>query len=469
MSEFSEKLESYLIRSGHNTASFAKVCGLEKTVFYKYEKGKQLPRNSGIVEKIANKLLLGVEEKAELVRLWNMEQIGKNIFHQREEVKSLLENLNEYISFRMNSSKFIAQCEINKDKMVHIANTEVELQMYIRNILKYEAAKENFEVRIYIQPRYHFLLEALMEYSEYPALTVTHIVCFQKQKDMTVKNLEYLKEILPIAFRLPNYSVKVYYEHVEHHINAMSILPNLILTEEFVILFSYGGTKGIIYRQEDIYSFYTNLYENMSKQCKCISTNYTAANEYINMLMNKNWMYSVNQNPCFEVSFTREFLDEIIRQEIPGREVFIENVIADIGRRVAGYKKYLCRAFFTKNGMTQFLKTGRDNEYPPELYRQLTEKEGKEMIRSLCDDKKTFYVKNRLLDDSKFHYESDITIHIVVGMVTFQQPGGQFGRKFVVLEESSIIEMFIDFFENLEEMQYVKSEEETIEYLRSLL
>ncbi|SHO52087.1 helix-turn-helix domain-containing protein [Anaerocolumna xylanovorans] len=470
MSEFSEKLESYLGRNGHNTASFAKLCGIERTVFYKYEKGKRLPQNLETVEEIADKLLLAVDEKMELIRLWNMERIGKEAFLQREGVKELLENLNEYTSFHMDSSQFVINCGISDDKTVYIAKSEIELQMYIRNILKYEALKEKFEVRMCMQPRYHFLLEALLEYSEYPALSVTQLVCFHKQKDTIVNNLKYLKEILPMAFCLPDYKLKVYYEHAEHHINSMSVLPNIILTGEFVILFSYGGKEGIIYREREIYGFYSELYENMSKQCKCISTNCGTVEEYMNSIMNKNFMYFINQNPCFGIGFTREFLDKMLIQEIPDRDALIENIISDIERRTVEYEKHACEAFFTKKGVVQFMKTGRDNEYPPELYRQLTEAESRELIQSLCDSRTLFYVHNRLFDDMKFHYESDVIIHIEIGGgVIFQKPDGQFRRKFVTLEESSINEMFVDFFENLDKMQYIKSEEETIEYLRSLL
>jgi hypothetical protein len=446
------------------------MCGIERTVFYKYEKGKRLPQMLETIEEIADKLLLTVEEKAELIRLWNVERIGKCLFHQREEVKELLENLNEYTTFHMDSSKFIINCEISDDKIIHVAETEIELQMYIRNILKYEVGKGNFEVRMCVQPRYHFLLEALLEYSEYSSFSVTQLVCFHKQRDTIINNLKYLKEILPMAFCLPDYKVKVYYEHAEHHINSMSILPNVILTGEFVILFSYDGKEGIIYREQQIYDFYSSLYENMSKQCKCISTNIGTVEEYMNAIINKDYMYFINQNPCFGIGFTREFLDKMLLPDIPDRSAFIEIVVSDIERRIQEYEKHACQAFFTKKGTVKFLETGRDNEYPSELYRHLTAEEAKQLIQSLCENTESFYVHNSLIDDEKFHYESDVIIHVEIGgTVIFQKPDGQFRRKFVILEENSINEMFVDFLDNLEKMQYIKSKEETEDYLRSLL
>lgn len=467
MSEFSEKLESYLNRNGHNTATFAKVCGMERTVFYKYEKGKRLPQKSEIVEEMADKLLLAVEEKEELIRLWNRERIGKDIFRQREEVKELLENLNEYTSFHMDSSQFVVNCEINDDAKVYVAKSEIELQMYIRRILKYETGQKKLKVRMCVQPRYHFLREVLLEYSENPFLSVTQLVCFYKQKDTIVNNLTYLKEVLPLAFCLPDYKLKVYYEHAEHHINKMSVLPNVILTGEFVILFSYDGKEGIIYRESKVYDFYSKLYEDMSKKCKCVSTNCCTTEEYMNMLMDNDWAYFVNQNPCFGMGFTREFLEKVILPGVSGREILIEKTLSDLERRITECEK--CKAFFTKKGVIQFLRTGRDNEFPPEFYRPVTEEEGKEMIWGICSTGRPAYVSNQLIDDSKFHYESDIIIHIMAGRVMIEKPDGQSNRKFIVLEENSIIEMLMDFFENLEKMQYVKSEEETKKYLRTLL
>ena len=247
----------------------------------------------------------------------------------------------------------------------------------------------------------------------------------------------------------------------------MSVLPNVILTGEFVILFSYDGKEGIIYRDSEVYDFYSRLYEEMLKECKCVSTNCCTIEEYLNTMMDNDWLYFVNQNPCFGMGFTREFLDKVILPEVPGREILIERSLADIERRTAECEK--CRAFFSKKGVLQFLRTGRDNEFPPEFYRPLTEEEGKELIRGICNTEHPPYVSNRLIDDSKFHYESDTIIHIMAGRAMIERPDGQTNRKFVILEENSISEMLIDFFENLEEMQYVKSEEKTQEYLRGLL
>lgn len=470
MTDFSDKLKSFMKRNGYTTASLSKLCNIDRTVFHKYGTGDRFPTDIETVKIIADKLLLSVDDRSELIRLWRMEHIGKDLYLQREEIKGLLEGLNDFSSFSIPSSKFVTNCELNTEDVVSTIKHELELQMMLRNILAFEASKNKFEVRMCVQPIYHNLNNLFLEYSHTSTLSVTQLVCFHHHQNTIVKNIQYVKNILPLVFGLPDYQVKIYYDDAEHHINNMSILPNLIITDEFVILFSYDLKEGIIYHEKQIHDFYSDVFQKMSDQCKCISTYCQDPVEYINLLMNKKFKYLLNQTPCLGNSFTKEFLENVLSSDIPDRELMIQTLIADMERRIPEYQAQSFYAFFTREGVVQFIQTGRDNEFPPEMYRQLSPEECKELIKAQIDSSITSGVINCLLDQSNFNYQSNVIVEVELGgIVIFQKPTDQFYRKFVIFNESSINEMFVDFFSSLEEMQYIKSQQDTLEYLKSCI
>ncbi len=470
MSEFSDKLKNYMKRSGHTTASLSKLCNIDRTVFHKYGTGDRFPTDIKTVEIIADKLLLSISDKNELTRLWRMEHVGKDLYVQREAVKHLLEGLNDFSSFNISSSNFTTKCELGKVGVINTTKNELELQMFIRNILAFEATKNNLKVRMCVQPVYHNLIEMLLEYSQTLSFSVTQLVCFHQHRDRIVNNIQYIENILPLAFCLPDYQVKIYYDDADHHINNMSLLPNLILTDEFVILFSYDLKEGIVYHEKQIHAFYTEIFNKMSAQCKCISTYCQEPEEYINLLINKNFRFMLNQTPCLAMTFTREFLEDVIIKEIPNREAFIQAIIADMERRIVEDASYFCNAFFTYKGVENFIQTGRNNEFPPEIYRQLATNECKDLLKKQINTATNSCVNNYLLDETNFKYQSNVIVEIEPrGIVVFQKPTDQFYRKFVIFDESSINELFVDFFSNMEEMQYIKSQKDASDYLKSFI
>lgn len=470
MSEFSDKLKNYMKRSGHTTASLSKLCNIDRTVFHKYGTGDRFPTDIKTVEIIADKLLLSISDKNELTCLWRMEHIGKDLYIQREEVKQLLEGLNDFSSFNISSSNFATNCELSKVEAISITKNEFELQMFIRNILAFEATKDIFEVRMCVQPVYHDLINMLLEYSQTSSLSVTQLVCFHQHRDSIVNNIQYIKNILPLAFCLPDYQVKIYYNDADQHINNMSLLPNMILTDEFVILFSYDLKEGIVYHENQIHAFYSEIFNKMSAQCKCINTYCQEPEEYVNLLINKNFRFMLNQTPCLALTFTKKFFEDVIIKEIPNREAFIQSILADMERRIVEDASYFCNAFFTCEGVENFIQTGRNNEFPPEIYRQLATDECKDLLRKQINTAANSCVTNYLLDETNFNYKSNVIVEVEPrGIVAFQKPTDQFYRKFVIFDESSINELFVDFFSSMEEMQYIKSQKDMLDYLKSFI
>jgi hypothetical protein len=178
----------------------------------------------------------------------------------------------------------------------------------------------------------------------------------------------------------------------------------------------------------------------------------------------------LNQTPCVGMTLTKEVLESVLVKEIPNRELMIQAIVTDMERRIHEYQSHPCKAFFTREGVIKFIQTGRNNEFPPEIYRPLSAEECKNLIKTQMNTAAYSCVVNYLLDESNFNYQSNIIVEVELGgVVVFQKPTDQFYRKFVIFDESSISELFVDFFSSLEEMLCIKPQQDAIDYLKSCI
>ncbi len=467
MSDFSEKFRTLVGNSGYSTYALAKKCNIERTLLHRYGTGERLPQTLETIFLLSDRLMLSSHDTNELVRLWNMERIGKNVYVQCECIKELLENLSKVTKWNPSFKNIEAKHSMETIPPRILFHSTMELEHYLRIILDFESQKKEFKIQLCMQPSYAFLTNTLLEHSQKRELSVTQLICFNRQRDSIHKNAQYMTNILPLVFHLSNYEAKVYYNDAEQHINPMSILPNLIITAEFILLFSLDADYGIIYHDSEMHDFYSAIFSELSNNCKTINKDVANVEEYMQLLLNKNLAYMINENPCFGISLRKEFLDQVVKPDVPYRELLIEMTEVDILKRTEE-KKIQATAFFTNAGMTTFLETGRDNEFPPELYRPLTMEERKYVVNRTCHPDLQDYIHNHLIHDDSFHFQSDMTILVETagGSVIIQKPAGLQGRKTVIFEESSINEMFTSFFENAETMHLVESFEASLFYMK---
>lgn len=469
MSDFSNKLKYYLERSNYSITSFAKSCEIDRTLLHKYTTGTRIPKNSKFIDLISDKLLLSVTERDEIYRLWKMESIGPNLFLQREKIKNLLENFSIYNNFSIPETT-TNTFDINNIPEFKISSNQQELIMLLRSILTFESKKETFPVSIYMQPRHPEIAALLSEFSLKQNLSITHLICFHQHRDSFIHNISLIENVLNLSFCIANYNVKVYYEDASQHINQMSLLPNLIITDEFVLVSSYDLSNGIVYHKSEVHDFYQTIFDKMSSSCKQISRNCTTSSEYHRYFFDSTFHYGLTQSPQLGLVVEKEVYEDVISDQLDNREEFIQLALESSKRLKTEYNKKIYNFYFTDNGLANFIESGRNTEFPSVLYRPLTKKESLDCIHLYCENTAGKYLKNNMLNNKFFNYTSDIIVYVEIGKkVVFQKPVKDNFPKIISIEETSFSEMILDFFENMEEMEYSHSFDDSTQYIKDSL
>lgn len=469
MSNFSEKFKIYLERSSYTISSFAKSNNIERSLLQKYTTGSRIPKNSDFIDLISEKLLLSVKESIEIHQLWKMESIGSRLFLQREKIKDMLINFKFYNNFKIPEVS-LQTYDANSIPEFKTTTTKQELIILLRSIFHYESSKETFPLSIYMQPQYSEIAQLLIEFSKFQNLAITHLVCFHQQTDSLIHNVSLIEQILNLSFCIAKYNVKVYYDDANHHVNQMSIFPNLIITDEFVISFSFDLEDGIIYHKNEITAFYQNMFNKINDNCKLISRNCNSSEDYSDCFFNRTFHYGLTKSPEIGISLTHEIYNEFIVEELENRDDFIYWANETSERLKKIYVNKNSKSFFTDNGLNSFINEGRHSEFPNALYRPLSKNIAASTIDLYCKNIAGKYLQNIMLNNKNFNYSSNITVYIEIGKsVIFQMPVENDFPKIVIINEPSFNEMMIDFFENMEEMEYAHSFDYSTLYLEDIV
>ena len=110
MSEFSDKLSEYIVKSGSNVYQLAKEASLDRTTLQKTAKGQRLP-SLDYIREICQYIKISSNQEEELVRLYKIEKLGHSTVKAWDEIQGYcwdylpIINLGHYVSHdAMNSS-----------------------------------------------------------------------------------------------------------------------------------------------------------------------------------------------------------------------------------------------------------------------------------------------------------------------------------------------------------------------------
>ena len=95
MSTFSECCRQLLSESESSVYEISKESGLDRTSIQRMITGKRMP-SIQFVEKFCDHLRITPIERAELLELYRIEKIGKELYQNRMYIKNMIENLTTY-------------------------------------------------------------------------------------------------------------------------------------------------------------------------------------------------------------------------------------------------------------------------------------------------------------------------------------------------------------------------------------
>ena len=474
MSGFSDKLRQMLDDRGVSQNALAQRAEIDRTTLNKVLRGNRLP-NSAFFEKLCDALALSPAQITELEELIEIEKVGADVYHQRQLVKQLIEQVAS-IDVPVTDSP-LAEKSVTLPKAI----TEKDVVIYhgafvVNNLIKDLAEDEFYNVekpmvRILCPIEYSYLFSVLFQlFSLDPnRMCIRHIVRAETRRGKgTQRNLERLKQLLPFALTSGvGYSAHYYFSDYEQFSDVGLPTPYCVIFSRYVVLLSKRYDTAIVIGTPEGVSFYQQEFDRMLATCHPLATRFMSPVEAIayenEMGYGGDHPFRVLvPEPALCYVFPHEQIIDHRRREIPGIEQ-----LADMLR--TRYQKIYDRGnafsaqYFSESGLWRLVKTGFSCEFPPELVHPFTLEE------------RLFYVEEyirriegghmcRAVNSAKFVVPVTCSANYIENSsVNFSLfSAGTNNLRAVIITEEGVIDAFDDFIENLPKTDLARTKEDTL-------
>ena len=478
MSVFSDALSQLIDRKKIKVYDMIRYLEIDRSTMYQIIKGKRNPPADSQIEKMADFMLLTPSEREELLEQAKITRTGKNIYYQRKGVAQFMCGFPDSPSedkpgpgqpfdlFAPEPDKLQEYAD-EADKIEYLP-TEYDVHHVIRRLLQKEALKENSLICLQLQPEENFLFDMLRSMVPAGSLKVEQILCISNKDEMadehTVLNIRYLNTIIPLYVRSnAEYKAYYYYDNVESHFFHNNIFPGMILTAESALLLAADYSSAMVIHSRDTLEALKSMFEKTKENCRELFNvaevnmmDFSQIQQANDAVTDKVACYIMEREVCLLPLLTKDILVEYLHPAIPGRDMMVESLAVMLQGNRAMLDSMNMHLYFTQDGLEYFAKTGKFKELPDEIYIPL---KPEDRIRMLNDVKE--YCKRgiyRMMSGQLSHLAKNLRLCINgnLGYLMFTEENGKVIYMF--LTEPSLLFMFRDFIENVEEKDFAPND-----------
>ncbi len=476
MLSFSEQLNEYMKAHAVSTVDLAKETGIDRTAIYRYIKGTRIPSNATSVRKIADALQMSIREREELLEAYEKLAWGEeNVYSwqfMREQLESF-DSLEEVDSAFYDHWKISRELQMDTDILA--LNSKEEIVTCVLNLLSYVAEKKNTQtVYLAMQPIYGEIQKYILPTFRNGSIEVEQIICMEQNRDKGYENLKIFQEILPLCFGMENYDAYYYYDSLCSHLNDMSGLTNLILVQDYVVQFDFYMQNGIVSKNPVYYGVMYQQYKKMRKQSQQFMfrvNNIANISQRIDLLGSNGCSFF--RQLCMGFCVSKAMYEEHIHF-MPGKKEFIDGMITSHGdwqgeKYIAGeFPVKRIVSYGSREGMEEFMKNGRIQEFPAGLYEPFSVEERKIILERLIRLGEMGVLSYRLLPES-MKISPSIQLYWSENLsgisLNYIKPDK---IQQIMIREQSIYRTYGNCMRYLEQRGIILGEEDSIKWLKEL-
>lgn len=468
MLDFSQLLSSFIKMKNVKVYAMAQYCDLDRSTMYKIIRGRRTPSSPVIVGKIAEFMHLIPSEERDLFEAYKVALAGYDNYYRRKDVFDFLNNFSNIDHFA--PAPYITSPLPNYSNDITALMNEAEVNQAVFNAVMQEFQEENPNINLLVQPEYSFLINLLI--SSLPKnrhVCINHIMCFHNTEQIMPSkkdyNLQCMKNILFLYERNCQYESYYYYGSILPCLDTFHLFPYLILTKKHGIILSETFQTGFLYHHTESIQLLKSIFSEYLKQARPLLKKSRNAYEQIKYAQEfyqrdqKKFCpkYAFQMEPCLTPFLSKSLLEKHIHLEMPDRETFILFLSNYINLLSTTYEKYSPTFIISEDGFTNFLNTGRLNEYPVEAYTPL-ETSYRIYFAKLFLKKYNF----RLLKNKIGNIEHGLNIYVneISGYLFFVSPVSN-ESIYLDMAEPGLISTFYDFFEHMEDDMFYTQDEAT--------
>jgi len=470
MDTFSEFLKKQIHNTKISIQALSKLSGVDRSHIQKMIKGERIPADKNILEKMISVMMLPHQQSERLRDLYQIARIGESVYNRHMIIKDFIESFSNFNGANISSITTDYNHNLSGISDADVAYGTGNINSIVKAIIETEAGKPNGNIKILAQPEYVFLTDLLTSIGQNKKdLSITHIMQLRSSMDEDEEygyNLECIKSITPILVSGCLYNPMYYYDNYDYNNSIASILPIIIITDDFVINISYNIDFATIFHKPSLIEFYTAIFIKISSIAKPMITKINSPLEhlmhYVDMEAHSSpKFYSFFPQPCLALFFTPEIIKKYISSDIPEKEVISEAYIKRINNyNHLCYDNYCLISFFSEAGIKSFTDTGRLSEIPSEYYSPIDKKDCTQLLDSMHELSLQSMYKPYIIDNNKFKMPNNLVISAISeSCVSLIYTHPAYGTMSFAVKEHSISHSVYHFMEFLENGNFMLSKE----------
>lgn len=466
MSEFSEYCRQLLASSGSNVYQIANHFSLDRTSIQRMIRGERLPSRK-FVRNFCSHLRINPIQQIELLKLYDIEKIGKTAYLNQCYIKNLIEHL----SFLENNAEDIVVNSSDFSTMSSISSTENKILFILQKELETNSQPQ-FCLNIPTSYHYFFFVLKKLFSRFHGRASIKHLITLNSNPSNSLypcHNIEIMSNILPIIQLLKDiYHPSYLYSTITCDDEKLMVMPYYIITSQNVLLISSDFKNTILYSSLDIVKKYRQEFFRIFQMAKPFME-YADNPLCIMNALEKNYKsmglpsHTLEFHPCLY------FMDIHLDSEkesfhgLPNAKEYI-NALQEMYKIVSAAtpprKKQNTVSFFSEQGLRMFCETGKCFGQYKNLKTGFSALERKSMMQNYFHHKEIGDFSAHILKP-EFNLPTylNIELHDYHALTIFTLKEN-FQFSFIQLNESSLCSAFYSFFEYLADSDFIYTEQE---------
>ena len=303
MSQFSELLREYIKKKDITIKALAEKCGIDRTYLHKILKGERKVPSVDFVENISLQLMLSTEDKSRLMELYNISEMGEDVYNRRKQVSKIIHDMANTNMEDPDALTFKTEVDIDSVPEISIYTDKRELRKNLQ-VLICSDVHNGSDIQVIAQPT-EFLTNLLSIAAEGSESAINHLFFFDNtsgEKNTAKYNLDIFPFICHLAQKHEKYEAFYYYEGASAYFNSTNIMPNIMITNNFLIRTDSDYCEGVIYRSKPMVEFYMRQFEKFKTKCAKLLDHAVDILEYVYFWYDDNANFigvDFSHAPCF--------------------------------------------------------------------------------------------------------------------------------------------------------------------------
>ena len=451
MSKFSDQLSQFVKLSGKSKNQIIDESKINRSSFFQFLNGKRMPTKEHLTAILAA-LQMTPGEEEQLRKMYQIAEIGENIYESRKGCAECLEDLALLTGEnRRPIHEFVGEAVYSVSRAPILGENRVYQELC--HLAQAEMLKPEPQIDLFLPRQPNDFLKYLKSFYQNKSnkkIRMRQIIQFSLNKEEKTKDILNFFNSLLFLMAVSGDSYEAYYYYsdsiLEDTIGAL--YPYCVMTSSGVMLVSARMDRALFSATDSILvACHAQFQEAITRAKPFIENIGGVGQSAVEHVVWDFWRsgYQYFTAPCFGGYLP----DEVLRMyQTPTLAPLMGKYISHMR------KENLYVSFCIREGILDFARTGILPEYPDKIVPVVSPKARVLILKEMLyhpNPSKPIY----LLDDSQVQASSEFIFFVAPKERIIVQQRQMKGMKMYVFQENNLIQAFTDYFTNLEHSDLV--------------